>query len=142
MTKEETELLVKDLSARIAYGVMLKTPSGNGYLSDIHHTISDWRIGVEVTTTKRCVYSIDEVKPYLRSFDSIEMEESDRIEEMVFPMETWDGEMPAVVKVYDAPKLLDYYDRIMVDYRDLIEKGLAIEAPEGMYDLMLKNNQL
>lgn len=142
MTKEEIELLVKDLTARMAYGVMLKTPRGNGYLSDIHHTISDWRIGVEVTTTKRCVYSIDEVKPYLRSFDSIEMEESDRIEEMMFPMKDWDGEMPAVVKVRDTPKLFDCYNKIMLDYRDLIKKGLAIEAPEGMYDLMLKNNQL
>ena len=142
MTKEEKELLVKDLSARIAYGVMLKTPRGNCYLSDICRTVSDWRIGVEVTTTNRCYYDIDEVRPYLRSFDSIEMEESDKIEEMVFPMEVWNGEMPAVVKANDAPKLLDYYDRIMVDYRDLIEKGLAIEAPEGMYDLTIKNNLL
>ena len=30
-------------------------------------------------------------------------------------------------------KLYDFYNSIYVDYRGLISKGLAIEAPEGMF---------
>ena len=32
-------------------------------------------------------------------------------------------------------KLYDYYASIHVDYRGLIQKGLALEAPEKMYNL-------
>ena len=32
-----------------------------------------------------------------------------------------------------APELIDWLNENHFDYRGLIEKGLAIEAPEGMY---------
>ena len=32
------------------------------------------------------------------------------------------------------PKLIDWLNKKMFDYRGLIERGLAIEAPEGMYN--------
>ena len=32
-----------------------------------------------------------------------------------------------------ATLLVDFYNKHHFDYRGLIEKGLALEAPEGMY---------
>jgi hypothetical protein len=34
----------------------------------------------------------------------------------------------------DSYILLDWLNKKMFDYRGLIEKGLAIEAPKGMYN--------
>jgi len=44
--------------------------------------------------------------------------------EFFFPNGRW---------VEDVVEVYDYLNSIHIDYRGLIEKGLAIEAPEGMY---------
>jgi hypothetical protein len=36
---------------------------------------------------------------------------------------------------FDTHDSIDYLNSIHVDYRHLISKGLAIEAPEGMYKI-------
>ena len=65
----------------------------------------------------------DDIKPYLRSLSSITKEELDRYEEL-----EWTGDF-----VNLSIPLLDWLNKNMFDYRGLIEKGLALEAPEGMY---------
>ena len=34
-----------------------------------------------------------------------------------------------------SPAMFDYLNSIHIDYRGLIEKGLALAAPEGMYKI-------
>ena len=48
-------------------------------------------------------------------------------------MKDWNDEMSAVIRVKDVSKLIEFYNSIMLDHNDLIKKGLAIEAPDGMY---------
>lgn len=133
MKKEDIKILLFDLCSRLPNNVILKTPDGDGYLCDICNApLLGWLVSVRMGLEKK-TYGIEEVLPYLRTFDSIEDYECDKFEEMVFPMETWDGEMPAVIRVKDVTKLIEYYNSIMLDYNDLIEKGLAVEAPDGMY---------
>ena len=43
------------------------------------------------------------------------------------------GSSIEIIAVHDTPESLDYLNSIHVDYRGLIPKGLALEAPEGMY---------
>ena len=133
MKKKDIKILLFDLCSRLSNNVILKTPDGDGYLCDICNApLLGWQVSVRMGLEKK-TYGIEEVLPYLRTFDSIEDYECDKIEEMVFPMETWDGEMPAVIRVKDVTKLIEYYTSIMLDYNDLIESGLALEAPDGMY---------
>ena len=132
MKRKDIKILLFDLCSRLPNNVILKTPDGDGYLCDICNApLLGWRVSVRMGLEKK-TYGIEEVLPYLRTFDSIEDYECDKFEEMVFPMETWDGEMPAVIRVKDVTKLIEYYNSIMLDYNDLIENGLALEAPDGM----------
>ena len=62
------------------------------------------------------------VKPYLRPMSS--MTEEEKLEYVI----AWDSRQP-----YLPTEAMDWLNEYHFDYRDLIEKGLALEAPEGMY---------
>ena len=120
MTQEDRELLLKDLCARLPYGV--KTSNGYGILeltprTDITYIINDGDI------------------PFLRSISS--MTEKERKELMKFGAITnlENGEVIDVscVGFENHAAVQDYLNAHHFDYRGLIEKGLALEAPEGMY---------
>ena len=121
MTIKDKELLLKDLSARLPYGVKLDTPDGVDTLGNVD--INEGWVNAS--------YDVDEVKPYLRPMCSITEEEIKELSEIdmkrvIFSSRhlTWhlDGEV------------IDYLNKKMFDWRGLIEKGLALKAPEGMYD--------
>lgn len=113
MTQEEKQLLLKDLSARLPYGVIC-TDSRHG----------DSRI-TEVDTVSEVVYfdDVDEYveikncKPYLRPMSS--MTEEEKIDYRAFF--NYDG-------VEYPDEYIDWLNKNMFDYRGLIEKGLAIEV--------------
>ena len=65
----------------------------------------------------------DIVKPYLRPFSSM-TEEEDRLVDRYF---TYTG--------YDDWAYVDWLNKHHFDYRGLIEDGLALEAPDGMYNV-------
>ena len=131
MTQEEKELLLRDLSARLTYGVICFAPDyeyGNfGKLWCIE-PLEDLDPPITVqypkgnTITKFC----SEVKPYLRPMHSMTEEEKEEFENLlegiVDGIERWDK--PDLCEEYDW--LNEYY----FDYRGLIEKGLAIEVTE------------
>jgi hypothetical protein len=82
-------------------------------------------------------------KPYLRPLSSMTEEESAELSNIIsewFDKELFDlTEEPfleyALLKInYSiSPQLFDWLNAHHFDYRGLIEKGLAIEATEGMY---------
>ena len=112
MTKEDKELLLKDLCARLPYEVKLDTPDGLDTLGNID--INEGWINAS--------YDVDEVKPYLRSMDDMTEEEEFALDE---------------TRCYTQLTLesYDWLNKHHFDYRHLIEKGLALEAPKGMYNL-------
>ena len=67
------------------------------------------------------------VKPYLRPMSS--MTEEEKIE--------WDAEYAYNSRTYSyegyVGKMTDWLNKHHFDYRGLIEKGLALEAPKDMY---------
>ena len=62
---EDKELLIRDICARLPYGMIVDTPKGKGHVCDINLTIFGTEIGVNVNSTVRDTFSINDVKPYL-----------------------------------------------------------------------------
>lgn len=127
MKTEEKELLLKDLCARLPYEVILLSPN-----EKITYQ-TDGNTAAEVLVEEGW-------KPYLRPMSSMTEEERKEIEN-IFLQDTQEiFKDPIEIRAssfYDADAL-DWYLKKHFDYRKLIEKGLALEAPEGMYES--KNN--
>ena len=127
MTKEDKNLLLKDLCARLHYGV-----NANITLNKEDDCLNDYPIvgivGDKIvfeTDIVDCSTCIESIRPYLRPMSS--MTEEERI---YFQRDSW----------FDAERILphsilliDWLNEHHFDYRGLIEKGLALEAPKDMY---------
>lgn len=121
MTQEEKDLLLKDLCARLPYGVKLHIPSFSDTPQRLQQ-ISDYET-VEINDYAIPI-DINEVKPYLRPMSSMTEEED---------YEWWDfSNEPTVLG--EHTKSIDFLNSHHFDYRGLIAKGLALEAKEGMYN--------
>jgi hypothetical protein len=110
MIQEDKQLLLTDLCARLPYNVVVRcTDSDTDYkcflTTDILHEIQNG-------------YEYYDYKPYLRPLSSITEEEKIIICHMNI-----------------LSDIFDLFNAHNLDYRGLINKGLAIEAPEGMYRL-------
>ena len=117
MTNEEKQLLLKDLCARLPYNVFCqeKTLSGKKEI-DVYLTESvfiNFKYG-----TFLCF-------PYLRSMSSITDEEKDYVIHL--------ADLPCAAQICE--KKVDFFLSHHIDWRGLIPMGLAIEAPEGMYNI-------
>lgn len=120
MTQEDKELLLKDLCARLPYN------------TKVFFSIIEEDEPVELSLSViRCLESIPlgqndiVIKPYLRPMSSMTEEEK---EELV--KEFWGSHT-----IKDRFEEVCWYLSKHFDINGLIEKGLALEAPEGMYDL-------
>ena len=153
MTQEEKLLLIKDLSARLPYGVEVNYKE---YAYDIRHwkidslhspaysekgilIDTDYEGWINFTEYKGCGMStgsrplhIEKNLPFLRSMSS--MTEEERNEYLSIKMQ--ETERVALAEVYRPEaisEIMDWLNKHHFDYRGLIEKGLALEAPKGMY---------
>ena len=148
MTQEE-KLLLKDLSARLPYGVKLLC---NGWDSDggcefstvetlisiddrFIHTL--WRNEKDKHSIKEPL-SILDYKPFLRPMPSMTEEEKKEFDDFcVIDEFAWKGNSEIGYKnqaiiMSDA---IDWLNAHHFDYRGLISKELALEAKEGMYKI-------
>ena len=150
MTQEDKELLLKDLCARLPYGVKVladidKTFDGGciGIINKIEPYVGDKfpeLKGQYLLYEKGCLTPlvVDEVRPYLRPMSSMTKEEKNKFQSLqkYFYGERYIGnnEWENTGKVYyNTIESLDWLNENMFDYRGLIFMGLALEAPEGMY---------
>jgi len=135
MNRKEKELLLKDLSARISYNLYatVRDPEEKDAFQPFE--ILGVKEGmVWVRNKMLCIDHFDTVevvKPYLRPMSSITIDEYSEIKEIdnyygIAPFDTVNDWEPNY-------KSLDWLNSHHFDYRGLIEKGLALEAPEGMY---------
>jgi hypothetical protein len=131
MTKEDKDLLVISLCAMLPYGVICK-----GINLDLD-VIKDEYVNREVVgpltkidynygtlgITKECELST--IKPYLRPMSSMTYVEKSDYD---FITERWMYDA-----TYSISDSIDWLNEHHFDYRGLIEKGLALEAPKDMY---------
>lgn len=124
MTQEEKELLLVDLTARLSYGVICQVDDGAAGLNDgklVEIDISKELVKFDVVYY--WVAYIDDIKPYLRPMSS--MSEEEKNEHF--------GRTMTIDIVQTAKEVIDWLNKNHFDYRGLIDKGIALEAPEGMY---------
>ena len=140
MTQEDKELLLKDLCARLPYGVKvqrLETNKYNFYKLEAIDAVNNQTgitsqspyMGSGAFTTK-CA-EIEKIKPYLFPLSSM-------TEEQKKEYNYWKHEVPVCryeygdvveeIELYDSPESFEYLIENHFDYRGLIEKGLAIDA--------------
>ena len=128
MTQEDKELILKELCARLAYGVICSTPEGDGHLCSINQTIFGNEYGINIKATKRSYFSDREceIRPYLRRLSS--MTEEEKIESLNFAWEDDYGRLASYNE--NIPKYIDWLNVHHIDYRGLIDMGLAVEVTE------------
>ena len=147
MTKEEKELLLKDLCSRLPYDVKVHTNGNNNIrtVKGIDLIVTDegeWEYAI--TSNDSTPIELKYIKPYLRPLLNMTEEEKkelsgkynwgirgNQIWIRYHSEGYWDDETECPTEEY--LNLFDWFNAHHFDYRDLIEKGLALEAPEGMY---------
>ena len=133
MTQEDKELLLKDLCARLPYGVKAKvldesvlqydyTAEEGGVINGIEN-LNDGLFAIQCMEDGY-VLSYDEFKPYLRPMSSMIEEEQRTLDSMCNGVEM--VSRLSGLKMFD--KAFNWLDEKHFDYRGLIEKGLAIDA--------------
>ena len=138
MTQENKELLLKDLCARTPYGVKAQ------YMNSIFviDYVSPMYGEVKLDTPDNWTVGVSEVKPYLLPLSSItkEMMEEPNIYGFfkyrdtitnVGHLESKDGvseEIYTYIDIESISVLMEFFHSHHIDYRGLIEKGLAIDA--------------
>ena len=116
MTKEEKQLLLKDLCARLPYGVIIEI---QGHYDDGERFIRESEFD---NTMLNYLYDETIIKPYLRPMSSMTEEEKQFFEDIKYK----------AVNTHHSE--IDWLNSHHFDYRGLIPMGLALEAPEGMYN--------
>ena len=134
MLREDKELLLKDLCARLPYGVIVAYKSRE---SEVRISLGYGNIGY-VAELGRGWWT--DCKPYLRPMSSMTEEEKKNYHKQVdadlertaksikerFESDTYNPENQFTVQYYH----IDWLNAHHFDYRELIEKGLAIEVTE------------
>ena len=120
MEHKHRDILLQDLCARLPYGVKVQDRNGtheltvgNTELADLIHD-GRWL----------------NIKPYLRPLSSMTEEEKKEYKDLLYCVKYADDTVLAV------NMLTDWLNAHHFDYRGLIPMGLAVEAPEGMYNVV------
>lgn len=148
MTNEEKQLLLIDLCPRLPYGVMLYHSTQDkpfellkirrrwykSYKEDNVELAVNGKYCENIINDHFTLSRFSTLKPYLRPMSSMTEEEKKEWERDysfgVVKIPTSNNEYFEIPDYYELEWLNEHH----FDYRGLIEKGLALEAPEGMYN--------
>lgn len=159
MTQEDKELLLKDLCSRLPYKVMCRYSGEIPMIGEVTNNIG---VLSNIYVDKDCpfeinggIYGFADVKLYLRPMSSMTEEEKEELKSKCIHTETeedWEGVRSDVwgIQIFDKydtrrwdnpiwpstinMDAIDWLNSHHFDYRGLIGMGLALEAPEGMYN--------
>lgn len=127
MTQEEKQLLLKDLCARLSYGII-----GSQVLNNKIWGLPELLLNINIQEEKvECSdslpYDLENFRPYLRPMSSMTHDEDIEYRDV---MSSGHYKCPSE----EFCSIIDWLNANHFDYRGLIEKGLALEAKEGIYD--------
>ena len=116
MTQEDRQLLIRDLCARLPYGVKINIRN------DYTLTMEDMELSAYHLATASYDVEYRNLRPYLRPMSSMTEEER---RDFAYYVAHGNNSV--------ALDFVDWCNANHFDHRCLIGKGLALEAPEGMY---------
>ena len=124
MNQKNKELLLKDLSARVPYGVFVEYDYGDSVkrVTKFH--------GNYLYLMMLDKLQWKDLKPYLRPLSSMTEKEENEFKK-IFELELKAIESPEGHTIESAASsafTIDFYNKYNFDYRGLIEMGLAIEV--------------
>lgn len=137
MDEKEYDLLMKDLCDRLPYGVKANVSGWDEYRQEevniplrVYSIDTDGYLRFE--SNDYDVIGIEHCVLFLRPLSSMTEEEYNELKKIssyygLAPFEDIHNWTPNY-------ELIDWLNRKMFDYRGLIPMGLALEAPEGMYN--------
>ncbi len=144
MNEEDKRLLFQDLCARLPYGVICSgickdfdvnkdeyvDKEVSGILTDLHsYKCCYGHVGL----MNQC--DIETIKPYLRPMSSMTEKEMSELRQwgcLCMYNDNTVQDVGVYGAIHSIP-VIDWLNAHRFDYRGLIEKGLALPAPEGMY---------
>jgi len=136
MTQEDRQLLLADLSARLSYKVKADVMGWDEEKEEeifvpvtIYSVNTDGYVYFADNDYDITYCSIDTCRLYLRPMSSMTKEENQKFYDLTHQ----EGDDIWAKCLFD--RMVDFCNERYLDYRGLTEKGLALEAPEGMYKL-------
>ena len=125
MTKEDKDLLLKDLCARLPYKVKIQCVN-----SDNETVIEElFTIGIEEDIFDCNLIEYVSVKPYLFPISSMTEEQREQFNSFFASVPYYgDNEHEHVVPYYFVELLIEFFHENHIDNNGLIPKGLAIDA--------------
>ena len=144
MRTEHKELLLRDLSARLPYGVKVGTTDNDDSLENVWDTLwfntftEDVKLTHSIEDADKIV-DISEIKPYLFPLSSMTEEQYNSLHELGIldncshSYEYVNPHIHGVSFIFKQFKtysldLIEWLNKNHFDYHGLIEKGLAIDA--------------
>ena len=136
MIKDEKDLLLKDLCARLPYGVKIDNMGVPSMLTSINNK---YRIIVETEEVDKeprlDVLEIEDCKPYLFPLSSITDEQEEELKNIYY---NFNGMFQYTERIFDKIpfrkmkyfpyQIEEFFNKNHIDYRGLIPMGLAIDA--------------
>lgn len=137
MGQEDKELLLKDLCARLPYNCRVFYE----YIDNLDNKTYGYSLTLNTWCIDEFIANKAVIKPYLRPMSSMTKEEKGELKleqekdeelfiQVINKSQNGDDSLLGTVIPHCAE---DWANKNHFDYRGLIEKGLALEAPEGMY---------
>ena len=148
MDEKDKDLLMKDLCGRLPYGVKANVSGWDEEKQEevniplrVYSIDTDGYLHFESNDYDVNYYGIEHCALFLRPMSSMTEEECDMVEVILGDENIFDFMRNGDIILKEGnftqvmlSRLYDYFNSIHVDYRGLIPKGFAIEAPDGMYD--------
>lgn len=145
MTQEQKQLLFKYICAGLSYGLNIQVyyeeMSGSGYFDE-----KVWAVDNDEPFHVNDRW-IENIKPYARPMSSMTEEEKKELKDIctIYNSDPSSSYEYFGIEIFHISRYgtnfesdytaIDWLNKRHFDYYRLIEKGLALEAPEGMYNI-------
>ena len=116
MKQEDKDLVLRDLCARLPYGVVVELDEKFGFNKGIHSLVKELLDP----------YCVEGIKPYLRPMSSMTEDE----EKEYINIDNRSYSCPMAYAHIPASDRIDWLNAHHFDYRGLIERGLVIAVTE------------
>lgn len=136
MTQEEEDILLKDLSTRLPYGVKVQLSTNEvGILHQIAKGTCTIFIKNRITPPDFFDVSINDIKPYLFPLSSITKDQMIELSNISNAIYIYPSDAEIVVSrarenLLQFVPVFDWLNKNHFDYRGLISEGLAIDATD------------